>query len=64
MDKAPSLDWEGLLVAGLSRLQLDPTVFWALTPAELALRLGQRPQMMRLDRAALDALMARYPDNP
>ena len=64
MAEVPSLDWAGLLVAGLTRLQMDPAVFWSLTPAELALRLGQKPQMARFDRAAFDALMARYPDTP
>ena len=32
------MDWPGLLRVGLLRLRLKPCEFWALTPAELALK--------------------------
>ncbi len=65
---AAGLDWPALMRAGLSPLHLGglalkPPEFWALTPAELALMLGQvaAPGM---DRARFEALAAMYPDAP
>lgn len=57
-----ALDWAGLMRAGLQGLRLTPDQFWRLTPAELALMLGQGPQARPLGRAVLDALMQAYPD--
>lgn len=53
------------MAAGLGTLRLPPAVFWAMTPKELAAAL--RPLMPAasnepLPRAALSALMHRYPD--
>ena len=56
------LDWAGLLRAGLHGLRLTPDQFWRLTPAELALMLGQGTQTQPLRRATLDDLMTAYPD--
>lgn len=55
------LDWGGLMRAGIAGLGLRPREFWALTPGELALMLGE-PRGQALGRAGLAALMARYPD--
>ncbi|MCB1390234.1 MAG: phage tail assembly chaperone [Rhodobacteraceae bacterium] len=60
-----SLDWPGLLRAGLHGLGLRPAEFWALTPAELMIMLG-RDEAARggFTRARLDALLRRFPDDP
>lgn len=56
------LDWPGLMRAGLRGLQLEPRHFWALTPAELALMLGQGGAQAPLARSGLDRLMRAFPD--
>ncbi len=54
-------DWPGLMRAGITGLGLKPHEFWALTPAELRLMLGDAaPAPLR--RAGLEALLAAYPD--
>ena len=58
---AEPLDWPGLLRAGLLWLGLKPSEFWALTPAELALMLGQGGAPP-VTRARLDELLSAYPD--
>ena len=59
------LDWPGLMRAGMVWLRLTPSQFWALTPAELALMLGIEPgRGGGMNRAGLEALMARFPDAP
>lgn len=60
-------DWGALMRAGLGGLGLPPGVFWAMTPVELARALegaGLVPAPGRRSpgRAALEAMMARYPD--
>lgn len=55
-------DWPALVRAGLHDLQLRPAEFWALTPAEFAVKLGHRPGDAPMDRGRLAALMARFPD--
>ncbi len=66
MSGARRLDWPGLMRLGLGRLGLRPAEFWALTPAELLLMLGQgappSAQAGPLDAAGLAALAARFPD--
>ena len=62
-----ALDWPGLLRAGLSPrshggLGLRPETFWRLTPAELALMLGEPGGVRPLDRAGLDRLIRDWPD--
>ena len=56
------LDWPGLMRAGLRGLRLAPRQFWALTPAELALMLGQGSGTAPMARSGLDRLMRAYPD--
>ncbi|MEM9550007.1 MAG: rcc01693 family protein [Pseudomonadota bacterium] len=56
-------DWPGLMRLGLHELRLRPDQFWALTPAELRVMLGQGPTAGGpLSRSGLDALLAAYPD--
>jgi uncharacterized phage protein (TIGR02216 family) len=56
------MDWAGLMRAGLCGLRLTPDQFWRLTPAELALMLGQADAARPMERGRLDALIARFPD--
>ena len=56
------LDWPGLMRAGLGGLRLTPAVFWQLTPAELALMLGDPGGVRPLGRTQLDALLRQWPD--
>ena len=57
-------DWPALMRAGLQQLRLSPETFWRLSPAELALMLGQPGGRAALGRDGLRALMARWPDAP
>jgi uncharacterized phage protein (TIGR02216 family) len=54
-------DWPALMRAGMTGLRLEPKQFWALTPAELRLMLGEHGGAP-LRRKGLEALMAAYPD--
>ncbi|MEX0286753.1 MAG: rcc01693 family protein [Paracoccaceae bacterium] len=56
-------DWPALMRAGITGLRLMPHEFWALTPVELRLMLGQ-DRAETLTRGGLDALMAQWPDRP
>jgi len=56
------VDWPVLMRAGMQGLRLRPEAFWRLTPAELALMLGQSGARAPMTRAGLDALLARWPD--
>ncbi len=56
------LDWPGLMRVGLHGLRLSPEVFWALTPAELLVMLGQAAVEPPMGRARLAALAAAFPD--
>jgi uncharacterized phage protein (TIGR02216 family) len=49
--------------AGIKGLGLRPAEFWALTPAELMLMLGQDAGDAPLLSDGLAALMAAYPDS-
>ncbi len=55
-------DWPGLMWAGMQGLGLKPHEFWALTPAELLLMLGEATGSAPMGRAGLEALAARFPD--
>ena len=57
-----SFEWPILMRAGMRGLGLRPAEFWAFTPAELALLLGQDSGQLPLDRQGLAALEARFPD--
>lgn len=56
-------DWPGLMRAGLRGLGLRPCEFWALTPAELRLMLGDEDAVQSMGRQRLDELMASFPDD-
>ncbi|NCQ24262.1 MAG: hypothetical protein COW54_02160 [Rhodobacteraceae bacterium CG17_big_fil_post_rev_8_21_14_2_50_63_15] len=55
-------DWPALMRAGMRGLALKPAEFWALTPLELRLMLGERRGVEPLARAGLEALRRAYPD--
>ncbi|GAA5079363.1 phage tail assembly chaperone [Maritalea mobilis] len=57
-------DWPALMRAGIQGLGLRPAEFWALTPAELLLMLGEGTGAAPMRRDTLDALLARFPDQP
>lgn len=51
------------MAAGLGHLRLPPSVFWAMTPRELAAALGRRKAKPEtLTRDDLQQLRDRYPD--
>lgn len=64
MNGTPGFDWAALMHIGLARLRLPPDVFWALSPAELMVMLGQGPVAAPLGRDRLEALAAAFPDLP
>lgn len=55
-------DWPALMRAGLHGLRLTPGQFWALTPAELRVMLGEAQGMAPMAREGLEALMRAWPD--
>ena len=55
-------DWPVLMRAGIRGLGLRPAEFWALTPAEFALMLGEGSGSAPLYRARLEDLARAYPD--
>ena len=58
-----SLPFLKLLGLGVGALGLPAREVWAMTPRELAAALSARaPASTAMDRAALSALMNRYPD--
>ena len=54
--------WPELMRAGICGLRLRPDHFWDLTPAELALMLGQGGGRAPMTRAGLEALEGAFPD--
>lgn len=48
--------------AGMVNLHLTPDQFWALTPAELMLMLGENGGADSLSRVCFAELSARFPD--
>lgn len=54
--------WQHLLRAGLRGLGLTPEQFWALTPAELTLMLGEDSGIRPLGRSRLEEMMRAFPD--
>jgi uncharacterized phage protein (TIGR02216 family) len=58
--------WERALAIGLGVLRLPPEQFWKMTPREFAaaLRGLYGEPAAPLDRARLEALIARFPDGP
>lgn len=62
MSGGTPIDWPALMRAGIRGLGLRPSEFWALTPAELELMLGNPSGVAPLKRNRLDDLMSAYPD--
>jgi len=64
--KAAPFPWDRALAFGFGVLRLAPGQFWRMTPRELAAAIrglfgeSEAP----FDRAALDELLDRYPDQP
>ena len=56
--------WEEAMQFGFGVLRLSPEAFWRLTPRELAQAViaVRGPAATPIDRATLDALMQRFPD--
>ena len=58
--------WKNLMAAGLGLLRLPPDAFWAMTPRELMAALEgaglATASGEHISRAALEGLMARFPD--
>ncbi len=55
-------DWPALMRLGLVGLRLSPAEFWALTPAELVLKLGLENGQAPMGRARLEELARAFPD--
>ncbi|KNX43165.1 hypothetical protein ROTO_02940 [Roseovarius tolerans] len=55
-------DWPALMRAGMQGLGLKPAEFWALTPVELRLMLGEREGVRPMARDGLEALLSAFPD--
>ncbi|BBU56028.1 phage tail assembly chaperone [Mameliella alba] len=55
-------DWPTLMRAGIKGLGLKPWEFWALTPAELQLMLGEGDGTKPMGRTRLTELMSAFPD--
>lgn len=64
MTGGSTLDWPGLMRAGMRDLRLMPDQFWQLTPSELALMLGVEPAPTRMTRDRLTSLLMKFPDAP
>lgn len=56
------LDWPGLMRAGIAGLGLRPWEFWRLTPAELALMLGDPAAVKPMGQSQLQSLRQKWPD--
>lgn len=54
--------WAALLRGAVTGLGLKPDEFWALTPAELRLMLGEPDAGRPMARARLDELLDAFPD--
>lgn len=59
----PGFDWGALMRAGIRGLRLRPSEFWALTPAEFMLMLGESGGAAPMSRARLEELARAFPDD-
>jgi len=59
---AERFDWPGLLRVAVTRLRLRPEDFWALTPFELRLMLGEGGGTAPLTSGGLAELARAFPD--
>ena len=65
MTTRATLDWPGLMQAGLHGIGLRPAEFWALTPIELMVMLGRdQAAGTGFTRDRLESLLRQYPDAP
>ncbi len=55
-------DWPALMRAGMQGLGLKPAEFWALTPMELRLMLGECEGVRPMARDGLEALLRAFSD--
>ena len=62
--KREPFPWRQAMAVGFGVLRLSPDAFWRMTPREFAaaLRALYGEPAAPLDRAAFDALRARFPD--
>lgn len=58
--------WSDAIGFGLGVMRLPPEHFWSMTPRELACAIVavRGPNHAPMDRAALDGLMRKFPDQP
>ena len=56
------MDWAAMLRVALRDLRLRPAEFWALTPAELMVMVGEAKGHRPLSRDRLAELQAAFPD--
>lgn len=58
------MDWPALMRLGFGVLRLSPEAFWSMTPRELAAAADPFGEgaAAPMDRAAFEALRARFPD--
>lgn len=59
-----SFPWDAVLHFGLGLLRLTPCAFWSLSLRELMVMGGAARPRDSIDRAALSAMMSRWPDRP
>lgn len=62
MARSGRFDWSALMRLGLRNLGLSPQEFWALTPAELLLKLGLDGGDAPMGRARFEELTQAFPD--
>ncbi len=62
MAEAPRFDWPALMRLGLVGLGLRPADFWALTPAELVVKIGLENGRAPMGRRRLEELAQAFPD--
>ena len=62
MSAETGFPWAAAMRFGLGTLKLSSRDFWALTPRELAAAMGMPKGHAAPDRARLDDLMQRFPD--
>ena len=55
-------NWPSVLSAGLGGLRLNPDEFWAMTPYEFQLLIGNTRTFAPLNRRRLTELVEKYPD--
>lgn len=62
MIREGGFDWPALMRLGIKGLGLQPSAFWALTPAELLMMLGAGSGTAPMGRSRLEELAKAFPD--